>query len=328
MCVAPNPTEHLRRPVPHDFDPAAKNISSSTHPIPTWDHRDPEASLNKLYDFAEAQADRAVYWYYKNKRKKAWGSRITRFGMIIFTAVGGMVPILINAIADKANEAEQLRWNQYGYLALGMAALFLALDRFSGGSSGWMRYVTTQTRIESLMEELRFDWQDQKAALGAAPYAAEKIVTCISRLKSFSAAVRAEIEKETLAWVTEFRSNLEQLEKETGHALEEARKQARIDAEAALAAQKAAIDALRPGAVNVTMKIDAKFTAGAAIEIDGVRKDENVIGPTYGISNLSPGPHSISLIATGPGGIAHKSSQIVMVTSNAIASVTIELKLP
>jgi hypothetical protein len=329
MCIPPNPTEHLRQPVTQEFDPAAKNIASSLKRVPAWDHEKPNDSLDQLYDYVESQAAGAVRWYYRNKRKKAWGSSITRFGTIIFTAIGGMVPILINAlIANRENAAQQLQWNQFGYLALGMAALFLALDRFSGGSSGWMRYVTTLTRLESLIEELRLDWQGKKAAFGTGNYSAEQVAALQDRLRVFSSAVRSEIEKETQAWVAEFRSNLEQLEKETGHAAEEARKQARLDAEAAFTAQKASMDAMRAGAINVTLRLEGKTADGISIEVDGDRKCQHITGSTCGIANISPGPHAVAVVGVGADNKIYKSSQIVMVAGNAVAAVTLELKIP
>ena len=47
------------------------NIESASMAPPTWDPSDPTKSANALCAYAEAQAAKAVQWYYAKKGRKA-----------------------------------------------------------------------------------------------------------------------------------------------------------------------------------------------------------------------------------------------------------------
>jgi len=306
----------------------SKDINSSRKSPPGWKADDVIGSVDRLYAYVEGQAAEAVGWYYRAKRKKSWGSWLARFGTILFTAIGGAMPTIVATWGPRPEQlADQLRWNQYGYLALGSAALLLALDRFSGGSSGWMRYINTATRLESLIEELRIDWQKLTMEIGGATPGSASVILCLDRLKEFSLAIRNEIEKETQAWIAEFQSNLQQLEKETTTALATARDEAKKEAEAVHAAQKTAAEANRPGAIDVSLKIDPATAVGITIEVDGQVHTENVSGSTCGIANVAPGLRAVTASAVGGDGKPRRVSRIVTVEGNKVAATTLELKL-
>lgn len=299
-----------------------KNINSAATKPPPWNPNDVAGSVDRLYDYVEGQAAATVRWYYRNKARKALWSQVCRFGTIVFTALGGIIPVVVAAYAN--DPLQQLKWNQLGYASIGLAALFLALDRFAGSSSGWMRYIESTMRLETLIEDFRLDWLKLKAALGNAVPDGTSIAAFLDRLKSFTLAARAEVEKETQAWIGEFRTNLQQLEKETSQALDAAREQARKDAEAAAAAQRAAAEASRSGAIDVTLKTNGGFDGGIAIELDGEVRRQNITGLSCGIANVDPGLHEIAARGLADGK-PHHVSKVVAVEGNKVVSVTLEL---
>jgi len=300
------------------------NIISSSVPAPSWNPGDPAASLQELYTYSESQAQRAIGWYYSRKARKAAFSSWSRLLTIVLTALGGLIPILSALLyRDSTSQLARLSLNQWGYLAVGLAGLSLALDRFYGASSGWMRYITTASVLETLVEEFRFDWIKLQAALGVAPTAMDNVVACLDRLRTFSLAIRAQVEKETQAWVTEFQNTLSQLEQETQKGLEAAREQVRKDVEARQAEVRAVTEASRPGAVQLTVAAPV-LDDGYTVELDGRAWRAGMTGTTCGLTGVAPGLHEISVIGT-VGGKRLQASKVVTIVGAAALDVSIEL---
>jgi hypothetical protein len=288
---------------------------------PTWDPSDPTKSANALCAYAEGQAAKAVQWYYTKKGRKAVWSWVLRSTTILLTALGGLIPVFASAIGVDQNA--QMRLNQWGYIAIGLAALSLAFDRFTGSSTGWMRYIGSAMVLETLLEEFRMDWSRLSAGVGA-DGAAPTIASFIDRIRQFTLAIRAQIEKETQAWMTEFQSSLAQLESETTKAVEATRLEARKQADAIDAARREAADRQRPGAIDLTVKVNGALTAGYTVELDGKVYRQAVTGPKCGIANVAPGLHEVAVTASVNAKPMH-ASKIATVIANAATGVTIEL---
>jgi len=106
---------------------------------------------------------------------------------------------------------------------LGIATGAIALDRFFGYSSGWMRYITTALALEKSLSEFRLEWTRHIARLRGGPPAEPQLDQLILTCERFSLAVRSQVEQETNAWVIEFQSNLSHLERELQCRADEAR---------------------------------------------------------------------------------------------------------
>lgn len=301
------------------------DILSSRLLPPSWDASDVLKSLRALRAYAEAQAERATDWYYRSKRKKSKVSSTARFATIVLTALGGLIPIIATIVyGNAAEELQRLRFNQWGYLAIGFAGLALGFDRFYGGSSGWMRYVTTALAIESRLEEFRLDWIKIESELALRLNDQALVASAIDRIKAFVAAVRAQVESETQAWVTEFRSTLTQLEKQAEDALQAARDQAKKDLEAQLSASKAAVESVKPGGIDLTVTSPA-LKDGFAVAVDGEQRASGVTGKTCGITRVDPGIRQLTVHGTDANGARRNASKAVLVPANALVQVTIDL---
>ncbi|MGH7490650.1 MAG: SLATT domain-containing protein [bacterium] len=141
----------------------AYNIRPPEWTPPSWQPDRVLSSLETLRLYAEGHARAAIDWYYAKKPWKAWASQALRFLTIVSTAVGGLMPILVSTgvfsnAASQHKELDDLRLNQIGYLCFGLAALFLAFDRYFGNSTGWMRYITTAMSLETALQQFRLDW--------------------------------------------------------------------------------------------------------------------------------------------------------------------------
>jgi hypothetical protein len=298
------------------------DIASAAVQPPQWDPADVSGSLVKLYEYVEAHATRAIDWYYRSKWKKAKLSYVLRFLTIACAAIGGLIPIASSALIAEQNQ--RLQFNQWGYVAIGLAAFWLAWDRFAGSSTGWMRYISTGMVLETLQAEFRLDWISLMAEIGGGPPTSTQTAAALERLKAFTLAVRAQVEKETTAWVTEFQANLAQLEKQTQQALDQAREDARRQADLIDSIRKSAIDSQRNGAIDLSVETKLTLDAGFEVEIDGKLCRSGITGKTCGIADVAPGIHEVVVKAMASGK-AVQVSKIVQVEGNKICPVAVSL---
>lgn len=179
----------------------------------SWKDLDLDTSLNILRRYVESEAQKQVDWYFRKMKVKSQVSTALRFAAIGFVIAGGLAPIVKATLAPDIISRLPYDFAETGYLLLGIAAGCVALDRFFGFSTGWIRYITAALAIEKSLEEFRLEWARNIAKLrGGQPNELELdrlLLTC----ETFSLAIRSQVEQETKAWVAEFESNLAQLER-------------------------------------------------------------------------------------------------------------------
>jgi hypothetical protein len=198
-------------------------LASDIHPqdLDTdWDDEKREESIKLLYNFTCGTTKEAIEWYWRKKRVGRLGRALRLFAILLTTA-GGMVPILRSAgIGTSNNPTFFGLLPEYGYVLVAVAAGLIALDRFFGFSSTWIRFVTTATTLHTGFTKFQLDWALLKARIGARKLTTEDCETLIHRLLGLLTFVREEVEKETAAWTTEYLSNLANLEKEAKKQIE------------------------------------------------------------------------------------------------------------
>jgi hypothetical protein len=180
----------------------------------SWKDADLDNSLRQLHEYVENEASRQIDWYY---HKKIWKTRMSstlRCVAIVLFVLGGLVPIVKATLPPKAVTDMPFDFGQAGYLLIGVAAGCMGLDRFFGFSSGWIRYMTTALALEKSREEFRLTWTGQMSKLRGNPPDQDQIAQLILTCTAFSLAIKSQVEQETKAWVTEFQSNLAQLQKD------------------------------------------------------------------------------------------------------------------
>ena len=180
----------------------------------SWKDADIENSLRDLREYVETQAQKQIEWYYRKKGIKARMSTSLRFVSILLFVVGGLVPIVKATLPASVTTTLPFDFGQAGYLLIGIGAGCIGLDRYFGYSTGWIRYITTAMAIEKSLEEYRLGWTQQLAKMRGNAPTAEQLEALIQTCAVFSLAIKSQVEQETKAWVTEFQSNLAQLEKD------------------------------------------------------------------------------------------------------------------
>ncbi|WP_345014805.1 SLATT domain-containing protein, partial [Streptomyces shaanxiensis] len=97
----------------------------------------------------------------------------------------------------------------WGYLSLLLGVACVAVDRFFGVTSGWIRDVATAQAVQRRLQVLQFDWATESVrevlgpAEGTAGEAAER---CLGVLRRFSEDVTELVRAETADWMVEFRT--------------------------------------------------------------------------------------------------------------------------
>lgn len=180
----------------------------------SWKEPEIDNSLTILRRYVESEAQRQIDWYFRKMKVKSKVSTALRFVAIALFVLGGLAPILKAILAPDILKKLPFDFGETGYLLIGIAAGCVALDRFFGYSTGWIRYITTALAIEKSLDEFRMEWARHTAKLrGELPNEIqldELLLTC----ETFSLAIRSQVAQETKVWVVEFENNLAQLEKD------------------------------------------------------------------------------------------------------------------
>ena len=141
-------------------------------------------------------------WYLADRIWKRRGARALRAGAAAGAVAGAALPLLdltgvLGGVAP------------WGYLALMLAVACVAVDRFFGVTSGWIRDVATAQAVQRRLQALQFDWASESVrevlgpAEGTASEAAER---CLGVLRRFCEDVTELVRTETADWMVEFRT--------------------------------------------------------------------------------------------------------------------------
>ena len=190
----------------------------------SWKELDVDTSLATLREYVENEAQRQIDWYHAKRKVKASVSTGLRFVAILLFVLGGLVPIVKATLAPETIRRIGFDFGQTGYLLLAVAAGCVAMDRFFGYSSGWIRYVTTALALEKSLEEFRLEWARYIAKLRGGQPNESELDQLIRTCETFNLAIRGQIEQKTKAWVTEFENNLSQLGRDLEAKADEAKK--------------------------------------------------------------------------------------------------------
>jgi hypothetical protein len=276
-------------------------------PAPNWTTSTAEECLEQVRQYVEQQLDGEIGWYKRTVEGTRLFSRGLRALAIVFTTLGGLVPVLkaagllqliTPAVKDAAFDASQL-----GYVFLGVAGGFAFFDRFFGFSTAWMRYVAAMCALERLRQSFRLEWVALARPRPGLP--SEDAHGRLLEVAKRSLLKAKELtEQETDAWITEFKSNLAQSEKDL----------------------RAQLEAARPGAIDIKVKDGSKAVAGFDLRLDQLLV-EHVTGASASVGNVAPGLHKVSATAS-VAGKTYLASQMVNVVATEIAPVELELGIP
>ncbi len=169
-------------------------------PFPLGDWGEPAERLSELYRWAEDGARRTEEWYLRDRvRKRCW-ARGLRSGAAGCAAVAAALPLL-----ELAGGGDRLAL--WGYVALLLAGVCVAVDRALGLTSGWMRDVATAQAVQRRLEALRFDWASESVREVLGPTegtASEATERCLAILRRFCDDIADLVRLETSDWMVDF----------------------------------------------------------------------------------------------------------------------------
>lgn len=297
----------------------SKDASDNINPGSiVWDGVDATESIRQLMNYVESEADKAMAWYWRNKRWKARLSRLIQLAVIVFTAAAGLFPII-------GYLAKDMKWpylsesGLWPSLFVGIAAALIGIDRAFGLSSGWSRYVLTATAIRKMLEEFRLDC----ALLMCKPgqNASDRSFAVVQRAKEFRLAVEEAVFQETKDWATEFQNSISQMEKDV---------KAQVEAlKGELEKAKAAQTQKEPGALEVNIP-NAPTAQNSKVQINlegpsGPLAEEILEGGNKWVRlGVAPGQYKVAIRAMINGAPAANVAAI-LVKSGEIAKTEIQL---
>ena len=253
-----------------------------------WDlykDKNAAAALPEIYHHAESLSETQRGWYWSSIRRKRMAAIGVMFLTLVLLIAGTLLPIL----AGLHSTVElRLNYTQWGVVALATGGLLQVANRVFGWSSGWLRYMTTVTQMESRSRKFELDWASY--ILGRS-----KSITDTDIRPLFDVARQFEIDllklqdDETEKWVTEFGNSVALL----GDLIKSQRESTEKAADAAKAVLAEQDKADKPGAVEVKLKfkdalvpIDIAFDGG---------EPEPFNGPSWTKRDVAPGIHDIKV---------------------------------
>ena len=246
-----------------------------------WDTATDE-SLNKVYDYVVDFSNNTIEWYrIQRRRKRNYGFPL-RLGAIFLTVGAGLVPL--NSDIPSVGST----------VMLAVAGLCISVDLLAGNTSGWVRYMLAQQKIERLRDAFLLEWNALKIAK-------TDTAGMLERAKTFLLAVGKVVDDETQEWAVEFQSALKEMEK----------------------ARKAEAESERTGAVEVMVK-NPQMVAEWVLEIDGSQRGRTS-GKNLAVTDVAVGIRKLKVYGDDTQGKKFSDEKTVKVDGGA--TITKELEL-
>lgn len=212
-----------------------------------WNPGELAKSLASVRAFVTEKARSAEAWYFAARRPvKRWG-RFFRVGTILLTAFAALLPLLNEiqrsrhvevqfstpAVIAETNAAPALpsgapafrverlvmspHWLNpvWSAVLLGVAAALLALDRFYGATSGWVRYVLSAQLLTEALDDFQLAFEAQKLGWGKPEPTPEQALAALVTIQKFAKQVNGIVGDETKTWAAEFAEVVKQLDEQT-----------------------------------------------------------------------------------------------------------------
>jgi hypothetical protein len=228
-----------------------------------------------------------IQWYRRSRRPKRIFGQALRVGALLATAAAGLVPLSENLFDHHIEPA----WST---VLVAAAGVFVSLDALGGFTSGWVRYMLAQQKVERLRDGFLLEWNVLKAAQ-------TNITTMLDRAKVFLLAVGKVVDDETQDWATEFQNALKEMEK----------------------VRKAAAEAERTGAIEVTVT-NPQVVTGWTLEIDGSQRGRTS-GKSLAITDVSVGIRKLRASGQDAHGRPFSDEKTVKVEGGTVTARELEL---
>lgn len=247
-----------------------------------------EEALEKVYSYVVAVGKSTVEWYQTRRSTKRRLGVLLRIGALLTAAAAGLVPLSEELIGPQIDGA----WTT---LLVASTGLFISVDRLGGFTSGWVRYMTAQQKVERLREAFLLDWNELKTEQ-ASPQ------DMIRRAKAHIVAVGKVVDEETQEWATEFQNALKEMDK----------------------ARKAAEKGAATGALEILLK-NRQAVVEWGLEIDGSQRGQTS-SESVAIADLRLGLHKVKVHGKDANGQALSAERMARIEGDTVTRIELELR--
>lgn len=234
-----------------------------------------EDALAKIYAYAMGFSNSSVAWYQSRRRPKRKAGFMLRVGALLATVAAGLVPLSKEFGIDGIPAVTST-------LLLALAGLFVSVDSLGGFTSGWVRYMLAQQKIERSRDAFLMEWNALKLASNNAQ-------ALLDRVKAYLLTVGKVVDDETQEWATEFQNALKELDR----------------------ARKAEAEKPRTGAIEITVT-NPHVVKGWALEIDGSLRGR-ATGKALAVTDVLVGMRKARIYGEDPQGRTLSDEKILNV---------------
>lgn len=247
----------------------------------------PDESLSTIYNYVVAFSDSTILWYQSRRQPKRYVGVSLRASALLATVAAGLVPLSEEILRYKIPAV----WST---VLIAIAGMVVSIDILGGFTSGWVRYMLAQQKVERLRDAFLLEWNALKVAQ-------TNTQGMLERAKTFLLAVGKIIDDETQEWATEFQNALKEMEK----------------------ARKTAAEIERTGAIEVSVK-NPQTVTGWTLEIDGSQRGQTS-GKSLAVTDVFVGIRKLKVYGQGAQGKTLSDEKTIKVEGGA--TVTKELEL-
>jgi len=160
-------------------------------------------SIDKLVESVREKAREAIEWYVAAKRPKRLAATVLRFLTILSTSSAGILTVLAQ-IYD-GQPAGELRIAPIMIsLRLAIAAALLGFDRYFGFSRGWIRYVGTELKLRTALNQFNMTWPERLVTWADGNPDTVQVREAIAACAEFREQIDLLVGQETDQWVADF----------------------------------------------------------------------------------------------------------------------------
>ena len=171
-----------------------------------WDEENALSSAEKLVCYVRDEATTAITWYlHKKTNKRIWAMFLRAFA-IIMSCFGALVPVIAQTYPETIEPA-------FASIFLIIAVTAIALDRFFGFSTSWMRFLRSELRIRKALNDFLFQWELDRADFTNDKFNNDHIKDVISKCNNFSSSIDEILQDELEQWIKEFQKAIDEVEK-------------------------------------------------------------------------------------------------------------------
>ncbi len=174
-----------------------------------WSVENRLESLQSVFTYVTQMAIKQIDWYKQKKKTVRFLAKLFRAGTILITTIAALMPMFSDMVKIGGRPLDPV----WASIALAIGAALVAADRFFGFSASWMRFIDSEIKIETILQDFQLDWEMQKAALKGELPGDTQIQEQLQKCRTLLNNVNDILTKESEQWQNDFRNTLKQIDK-------------------------------------------------------------------------------------------------------------------